>query len=111
MGQAVNRKRVARLMREHGIQGVTRRKRRSLTRADKKAGPAPDLIGRELPAEMPGTKLVGDITALPTGEGWLYLACWLDLATREDVGYSMADHHRADLVTWPTAAVDCNPAE
>ncbi|PVC82142.1 hypothetical protein DBP19_33510 [Streptomyces sp. CS090A] len=111
MGQAVNRKRVARLMREHGIQGVTRRKRRSLTGADKKARPAPDLIGRELPAEMPGTKLVGDITALPTGDGWLYLACWLDLATREVVGCSMADHHRADLVTWPTAAVDCNPAE
>lgn len=34
----------------------------------------------------------------PTGEGWLYLACWLDLATREVVGYAMADHHRADLV-------------
>ncbi|MFH9691015.1 IS3 family transposase [Streptomyces sp. NPDC017413] len=98
LGRAVNRKRVAPLMREHGIQGVTRRKRRSLTRADKKARPAPDLIGREFHAEKPGTKLVGDITALPTGEGWLYLACWLDLATREVVGYSMADHHRADLV-------------
>lgn len=85
-------------MREHGIQGVSRRKRRSLTRADKKDRPARDLIGREFHAEMPGTKLVGDITALPTGEGWLYLACWLDLATREVVGYSMADHHRADLV-------------
>ncbi|MFC9035191.1 DDE-type integrase/transposase/recombinase [Streptomyces arboris] len=67
-------------------------------RADKKARPAPDLIGREFYAETPGTKLVGDITALPTGEGWLYLACWLDLVTREVVGYSMADHHRADLV-------------
>ncbi len=33
-----------------------------------------------------------------TGEGWLFLACWLDLATREAVGYAMADHHRADLV-------------
>lgn len=98
LGRAVNRKRVARLMREHGIQGVTRRKRRSLTRPDKKARPAPDLIGRDFQAEVPGTKLVGDITALPTSEGWLYLACWLDLATREVVGYSMADHHRADLV-------------
>ncbi|WP_078937817.1 DDE-type integrase/transposase/recombinase [Streptomyces virginiae] len=47
---------------------------------------------------MPGTKLVRDITALPTGEGWLYLACWLDRATREVVGNSMADHHRATLV-------------
>ncbi|MGA5135446.1 IS3 family transposase [Streptomyces olivoreticuli] len=101
LGRRVNRKRVARLMREHGIQGAhrrRRRRRRSLTRPDKKAKPALDLIGRDFHAEIPGTKMVGDITALPTGEGWLYLACWLDLATREVVGYSMADHHRADLV-------------
>ncbi|QQC92411.1 IS3 family transposase [Streptomyces alfalfae] len=98
LGRRVNRKRVARLMREHGIHGVTRRKRRALTRPHKKARPAPDLIGRDFHADAPGTKLVGDITALPTAEGWLYLACWLDLATREVVGYSMADHHRADLV-------------
>ncbi|WP_330436460.1 IS3 family transposase [Streptomyces sp. NBC_00825] len=83
---------------EHSIQCVTRRKRRSLTRPDKKARPARDLIGRDFHAEVPGTKLVGDITALPTSEGWLYLACWQDLATHEVVGYSMADHHRADLV-------------
>ncbi|WP_307131228.1 hypothetical protein [Streptomyces aurantiacus] len=37
--------------------------------------PAPDLIGRDFHAETPGTKLVGDLTALPTGEGWLYLTC------------------------------------
>ncbi|MFD4314835.1 IS3 family transposase [Streptomyces sp. NPDC058548] len=98
LGRCVNRKRVARLMREHGIQGAHRRKRRSLTRPDKKARPAPDLIGRDFHAERAGTKLVGDITYLPTAEGWLYLACWLDLATREVVGYAMADHHRAELV-------------
>ncbi|MFF2700351.1 IS3 family transposase [Streptomyces cyaneofuscatus] len=46
LGRRVNRKRVARLMREHGIQGVTRRKRRSLARPDQKARPTPDLIGR-----------------------------------------------------------------
>ncbi|MFE9139455.1 DDE-type integrase/transposase/recombinase [Streptomyces sp. NPDC007355] len=39
-----------------------------------------------------------NITYLPTGQGWLYLATWLDLATREIVGYSMADRHRAALV-------------
>ncbi|MFI2511320.1 IS3 family transposase [Streptomyces sp. NPDC018972] len=97
-GRAVNRKRVARVMRERGIQGAHRRRRRSLTRPDKKARPAPDLTGRDFHAERPGTKLVGDITCLPTAEGWLYLACWLDLATREVVGYAMADHHRASLV-------------
>ncbi|MEU3283154.1 IS3 family transposase [Streptomyces antibioticus] len=99
LGRRVNRKRVARIMRQAGIQGVTRRKRRSLTRADKKARPAPDLTGRDFHAEIPGTKLVGDITYLPTAEGWLHLACWIDLATREVVGYAMADHHRAPLVT------------
>ncbi|MFE5511761.1 IS3 family transposase [Streptomyces sp. NPDC056529] len=98
LGRCVNRKRIARLMREHGIRGAHRRKRRSLTRPDRRAKPAPDLIGRDFHAEIPGTKLVGDITALPTGEGRLYLACRLDLATREVVGYSMADHHRATLV-------------
>jgi transposase InsO family protein len=94
----VNRKRVERVMRERGIAGVTRRKRRSLTRPAKKAVPAHDLIGRDFTADAPGRKLVGDITYIPTDEGWLYLATWLDLTTREIVGYSMADHHRASLV-------------
>ncbi|WDO07785.1 IS3 family transposase [Streptomyces murinus] len=98
LGRRVNRKRIARVMRERDIRGVTRRKHRSLTRPDAKAKPAPDLIGRDFHAERPGIKLVGDITYLPTVEGWLYLACWLDLATREVVGYTMADHHRAELV-------------
>ncbi|MFF6969000.1 DDE-type integrase/transposase/recombinase [Streptomyces anthocyanicus] len=56
------------------------------------------LIGRDFTAARPGTKNVGDITYIPTAEGRLYLASWLDLATREVIGYSMADHHRADLV-------------
>lgn len=89
----VNRKRVARIMRENGIAGHTGRTgRRSLTQQDSKAAPAPDLICRHFHAEEPGQKIVGDITYIPTGEGWLYLA------TREVIGYSMADHHRADLV-------------
>ncbi|MGY3684126.1 transposase InsO family protein [Streptomyces sp. TE33382] len=60
--------------------------------------PSPDLIGRDFTATRPGTKTVGDITYIPTAEGWLCLASWLDLATREVIGYSMADHHRAELV-------------
>ncbi|TLS46146.1 IS3 family transposase [Streptomyces montanus] len=98
-GRLVNRKRVERLMREHGIAGHSRRtQRRSLTRADRKAAPAPDPIGRDFTATAPGLRVVGDITYIPTIEGWLYLATWLDLATREVIGYSMADHHRAGLV-------------
>ncbi|MFC8016443.1 IS3 family transposase [Streptomyces cinereoruber] len=98
LGRRINRKRVERVMREHGVTGHTRRKRRGLTRQAKKAVPAADLLGRDFTAQLPGTRLVGDITYIPTGEGWLYLATWLDLATREIVGYSMADHHRAGLV-------------
>jgi transposase InsO family protein len=98
LDRRVNRKRVERIMRERDIAGVTRRKRRSLTRPAKRAVPAADLIGRDFTADAPGRKLVGDITYIPTDEGWLYLATWLDLATREIVGYSMADHHRASLV-------------
>ncbi|WP_055495051.1 IS3 family transposase [Streptomyces sp. TP-A0356] len=98
LGHLINRKRIERVMRERGISGVTRRKRRSLTRPSKRAVPAPDLLGRDFTASAPGMKVVGDITYIPTDEGWLYLATWLDLATREIVGYSMADHHRASLV-------------
>ena len=69
----VNRKRVERIMRERGITGVTRRKRRSLTRPAKRAVPAADLIGRDFTADAPGRKLVGDITFISTDEGWLPL--------------------------------------
>jgi putative transposase len=97
-GLMINRKRVERIMAERSIRGITRRKRRGLTRPDKKAAPAPDLVGRDFTATQPGTKLVGDITFLPTLQGWWYLATVIDLATREVIGYAMADHHRAELV-------------
>ncbi|WP_107093891.1 IS3 family transposase [Streptomyces sp. AS58] len=97
-GRRINRKRVERLMRERDISGITRRKRRGLTRPDRKAAPSPDLVGRDFAAAEPGTKLVSDITYLPTLAGWWYLATVIDLATREVVGYAMADHHRAGLV-------------
>jgi putative transposase len=99
VGRAINRKKVERIMRERGIRGVTRRRRRHLTQQDTKAAPAADLIGRDFTADDPGRKLVGDITYLATLEGWWYLATVIDLATREAIGYAMADHHRAELVT------------
>ncbi|MFE3786160.1 IS3 family transposase, partial [Amycolatopsis sp. NPDC059090] len=97
-GQAVNHKKVERVMRERRIAGITRRRSRSLTRQDKTATAAPDLIGRDFTADAPGTRLVGDITYLPTEEGWLSLATVLDLHTREIVGHALAEHMRADLV-------------
>lgn len=97
-GMAVGKKRVAALMQAADLVGVHRRKRRCLTKQDKKAPPAPDLIGRQFTAVMPGIKMVGDITCLPTKEGWLYLASVLDLCTRKLLGYAMAEHMRAELV-------------
>lgn len=68
-GRLVNRKRVERVMRQHGIAGNSRRTgRRSLTKADSKAAPTPDLIGRDFTATTPGTKIVGDITYIPTAQ-------------------------------------------
>ena len=98
-GRRINRKKVERIMRERDIRGITRRKHRNLTKADNGAAPSPDLVGRDFTAAEPGRKLVGDITYLPTLEGWWYLATVIDLATREVIGYAMADHHRASLVT------------
>ncbi|MET8997894.1 IS3 family transposase [Amycolatopsis sp. NPDC004169] len=98
-GHLVNHKRVELLMREHGLAGITRRKRRTLTRPA--AGPTPpvaDLIRRNFTALAPGTRFVGDITCLPTFEGWLYLATVIDLHTREIVGHAMAEHMRTTLV-------------
>lgn len=97
-GLEVGRRRVAGLMREHGIAGITRRKRRSLTKPDRAAAVVPDLIRREFSAPMPGLKLVGDISCFPTGEGWVYLATVLDLCSRELIGFAVAPHMRASLV-------------
>jgi transposase InsO family protein len=94
----VNRKRVARIMREHGIRGVTRRKRRSLTRPDSTAASALDLLRRDFIGHAPGLRIAGDITCVPTGEGWVYLAVLLDLCTREIVGWATAARHNATLV-------------
>ncbi|MFB6549463.1 IS3 family transposase [Streptomyces sp. NPDC056405] len=85
-----------------GAVGITRRRRRGLTRQSKRAVFAADLIGRDFTASRPGMRLVGDMTELVTLEGQLYLATCIDLATREVIGWAMADHHRAEL---PVAAL------
>ncbi|TQM85227.1 transposase InsO family protein [Saccharothrix saharensis] len=98
-GRRVNHKRVGRVMRECGIVGITRRRRRSLTRPDIVAAPVPDLIGRDFTGPARGRRPVGDITYLPTREGWLYLATVIDLHNREVIGHAMAGHMRAEVVS------------
>jgi putative transposase len=97
-GWAANHKRVERLMRAHGIVGYRPRRRRNLTRQDRGAAPAPDLLGRLFDPDQVDVAWCGDITYIPTDEGWLYLASVLDLASRHLLGYSMGTHHDATLV-------------
>jgi transposase InsO family protein len=99
-GIACGRKRVARLMAAKGLVGVCPRRYKTTTIADPAADPVVDLVKR---AFGPGTieldrVYVGDITYIRTWEGWLYLATVIDLASRRVVGWSMADHMRAELV-------------
>lgn len=68
------------------------------TPGDEAAAPA-DLVGRDFSAVAPGTKLVGDITYIPTWQGWVYLATVIDCYSSMVVGYAMADHMRLSLVT------------
>ena len=73
-GIRVGRKRVARLMREARLEGVSRRWRRGTTKRDPEAEPAADLVEREFTVPAPDRLWVADITYIPTGEGTLYLA-------------------------------------
>jgi len=98
-GWKVNHKRVERLMATHGIVGYRPRRRRSLTKADTAAAPAPDLLGRLFDPDQPNLAWCGDVTYIPTDQGWLYLASVLDLASRRLLGYAMGAHHDAGLVT------------
>jgi putative transposase len=97
-GRGVNHKRVERLMRTHGIVGWRPRRRRSLTKQDRGAAPAPDLLGRLFDPDRVDLAWCGDVTWIPTDEGWLYLASVIDLASRRLLGYSMGIHHDAALV-------------
>ncbi|MGW0669878.1 IS3 family transposase [Streptomyces sp. NPDC002746] len=104
-GEAVNHKRVARIMRASGIEGVRLRRRHRTTVPDPAAAKAPDLIGRDFTADEPNTKYVGDITYLPIDGGkFCYLATVIDLASRRLAGWAIAGHMRAELVTDALAA-------
>lgn len=88
---------VRHLLRDLGLTPCQPRpKRWSLTTTA--ADIVPDLVGRNFTAAAPGEKLVGDITYIPTVQGWLYLATVIDCHTKEVIGYAMADHYRAPLI-------------
>jgi putative transposase len=90
---------VADLMRELGLRACQPRAYKHTTIPGEQPVASPDLIGRDFTAATPRTRLVGDITYLKTGEGWLYLATVIDLATRMVTGWQLASHMRTSLVT------------
>jgi transposase InsO family protein len=91
-GVCCSRKRVARLMRQAGLVGCRLRRRTRTTRADPAQQPAPNLVARQFTVEQIDQLWVGDITYIPTWEGWLYLAVLIDACSRRVVGWAMADH-------------------
>jgi transposase InsO family protein len=93
---------VADLMREVGLRACQPRAYKRTTLPSQAPVESPDLIGRKFTATRPGTRLVGDITYLRTGEGWLYLATVIDLATRMVIGWQTADHSApaSSLTPW-----------
>ena len=98
-GEGHGRKRIARLMRAAGLVGASRRGGATVTtRRDRDARPAPDLVDRNFVAVRPNQLWVADITFVPTASGFLYLAVVLDAWSRKVVGWSMANHLRAELV-------------
>jgi transposase InsO family protein len=90
---------VRRLMRELGLVACQPRPWRPATTQQGAAGPIPDLVNRDFSAQVPGQKMVGDITYIPTWQGWLFLATVIDCATRKVVGWAMDDNYRTPLIT------------
>jgi putative transposase len=86
------------VMRDAGLYPCQPKPFRPTTTEPGDTGGTPDLVKRDFTADTPGTKLVGDITYIPTGEGFAYLATVIDCCTKECIGYAIADHMRADLV-------------
>ncbi len=106
--RTVNHKRVERIVREHGLYAKDARRRRCRTTIpDLSPPPMPDLVKRDFSVGEPGQRTCGDITYIPTGEGWLFLAGVLDLGSRRCVGYDMDDKMPTALVSQAlTMAVD-----
>jgi putative transposase len=98
-GVAAGAELVRRLMRALGLVACQPRPWRPSTTRQGAAGPIPDLVNRDFTAAVPGEKMVGDITYIPTWEGWVYLATVIDCATRKVIGWAMDDNYRTPLIT------------
>ena len=97
-GYSYNRKRIERLMRVNDIRAKQSTRTKITTQSDHQHPVAPNLLARNFTAEGPNEKWVSDITYIPTGEGWLYLAGVMDLYSRKIVGWAMDKRMTSDLV-------------
>ena len=96
---ACGKRKVTRLMRQAGLEGRCKKRWRKTTVADPAAESTRDLIQRHFgPCAEMDRRYVGDITYISTWEGWAYLATVIDLASRQVVGWALADHMRTELV-------------
>ena len=106
-GLQVSRRRSGRVLAQAGLHCKTRRKCKAPRGSEQAQTVAPNQLNREFTVHVPDTVYVGDITSLPTSEGWLSLAVVLDLGSRAVVGWSMANQMRAELVTQALAMAIC----
>jgi putative transposase len=87
--------------------------RHGVTDADPTAYPIPDLVNRDVTATRPGEKMVGDITCIPTWEGWVYLATVIDCYGKGVIGWAMDDNYKPRSSRkrsgWPPATLTCHP--
>ena len=98
-GSAVSRKRVARLMRIHGLKGKKRNKSKASSSSPGIMPAAPNILFRQFHVSRPNSAWVSDITQLQTAEGWVYLAVVIDLYSRRVVGWSMSTNNDSNLST------------
>jgi putative transposase len=96
-GHKVGRKRVARLMRNAGLQGKTKRRFKTTTNSQHLRPKVENLVAQSFDVATPDTLWASDITYVPTHEGWLYLAVTLDLFSRKVVGWAFSDRLTDDL--------------
>jgi putative transposase len=98
-GLNISRPRVARLMKVAGVKGKFYRRFRTTINSSHSHAIANNLLKRDFIATKPNEKWAGDITYIPTLEGWLYLAVVIDLFSRKVIGWSMGERITAELAT------------
>ena len=98
-GEQVGEELVRKLMRKLGLEPCQPKPWRHSLTEQGPSGPIPDPVNRDFTAGKPGEKMIGDITYIPTWEGWVYLALVIDCATRMIIGWAMGDNYKTPLIT------------